>query len=225
MPPVLTPGSIADLGGGGAGSFVELTGDVMSGELSVPDLLVQGIGGSTVDSRLVGAVASGAPASGTYAVGDLVLDQAGSRFWQNMVAGAPGTWARLGGDSVIAYAESDATQSGITTVTDITGLVVSNFVVTTSALVLLFCPYTFGSSAAIAYEVQITDGSNVTKNKSPQTASGASHVENLVCFEHITSPGTHTRKGRINRLSASGSCGIGAGTGNGYFQAILVLGS
>lgn len=48
--------------------------------------------GATQASRYVGATTSGAPVSGTFAVGDLVIDQAGGA-WTCTAAGTPGTWA------------------------------------------------------------------------------------------------------------------------------------
>lgn len=48
--------------------------------------------GAVQASRYVGATASGAPVAGTFAVGDLVIDQAGGA-WTCTVAGTPGTWA------------------------------------------------------------------------------------------------------------------------------------
>lgn len=50
-----------------------------------------GLVGTTAASRYVGATTSGAPASGTFAVGDYCIDQTG-RIWICTVAGTPGTW-------------------------------------------------------------------------------------------------------------------------------------
>jgi hypothetical protein len=47
--------------------------------------------GATQTSRYVGATVSGAPAAGTFNVGDFVIDQAGGA-WVCSVAGTPGTW-------------------------------------------------------------------------------------------------------------------------------------
>ena len=51
-----------------------------------------GMTGATAASRYAGATASGHPATGTYAVGDFVIDQTGST-WICTTAGTPGTWA------------------------------------------------------------------------------------------------------------------------------------
>lgn len=55
-----------------------------------------GLTGATAATRYVGATASGAPASGTFAVGDFCIDQSGKVFVCT-AAGTPGTWAEIGG--------------------------------------------------------------------------------------------------------------------------------
>jgi hypothetical protein len=51
--------------------------------------------GATGASRYVGATASGAPGSGTFALGDFVVAQNG-HVWVCTVAGTPGTWIDAG---------------------------------------------------------------------------------------------------------------------------------
>ena len=53
-----------------------------------------GLTGATAASRYVGATASGAPASGTFAMGDFVIDQTG-KVWICTTAGSPGTWTQI----------------------------------------------------------------------------------------------------------------------------------
>jgi hypothetical protein len=72
----------------------------VSGQYFAPS----GLTGATAASRYVGATASGAPGSGTFAVGDYVIDQSGA-IWVCTVAGSPGTWVKLG--------QLDATASDI----------------------------------------------------------------------------------------------------------------
>jgi len=71
--------------------------------------------GATAATRYVGATASGAPASGTFAVGDFVITQDGS-IYVCTVAGTPGTWAGSGGGGAPTSAQyvvaaADATLS------------------------------------------------------------------------------------------------------------------
>lgn len=54
-----------------------------------------GLTGATAATRYVGATASGAPASGTFAVGDFCIDQTGL-VYVCTVAGSPGTWVGAG---------------------------------------------------------------------------------------------------------------------------------
>jgi hypothetical protein len=60
-----------------------------------------GLTGATAATRYVGATASGAPASGTFAVGDYIIDQTGT-IYICTTAGTPGTWTQVGGSSAFA---------------------------------------------------------------------------------------------------------------------------
>lgn len=55
-----------------------------------------GLTGATAATRYVGATTSGAPISGTFAVGDFVVDQTG-KLWVCTTAGTPGTWTQVSG--------------------------------------------------------------------------------------------------------------------------------
>lgn len=63
-------------------------------------LKATGLTGATAASRYVGATASGAPASGTFAVGDFVIDQTGL-IYVCTSAGSPGTWASVAGSGAL----------------------------------------------------------------------------------------------------------------------------
>jgi hypothetical protein len=63
----------------------------VSGEQTASDFKATGLTGATAASRYVGATTSGAPVSGTFAIGDFIIDQTG-RTWVCTVAGTPGTW-------------------------------------------------------------------------------------------------------------------------------------
>jgi hypothetical protein len=67
-----------------------LTGDVPQ----LADYAPTGLTGATALSRYVGATASGAPGSGTFAVGDFVVDRTGT-IWVCVTAGSPGTWGAM----------------------------------------------------------------------------------------------------------------------------------
>lgn len=80
-----------------------------TGEIAAPDFKPSGLTGATAASRYVGATTSGAPASGTFAKGDWIIDQAGVR-WTCTTAGSPGTWTQepgTGGGSPTGAAGGD----------------------------------------------------------------------------------------------------------------------
>ena len=61
---------------------------------SVQDFAPSGLTGAVAVSRYAGATASGAPGSGTFAVGDFIIDRSGT-IWLCTAAGSPGTWTSL----------------------------------------------------------------------------------------------------------------------------------
>jgi len=66
----------------------------MAQSISQEAIGATGLPGATAASRHAGATASGAPVSGTFAVGDFIVDQSGNE-WVCTVAGTPGTWVAL----------------------------------------------------------------------------------------------------------------------------------
>jgi hypothetical protein len=64
--------------------------------------------GATGAARFVGGTASGAPATGTFAVGDFVVDQTG-KVYACTVAGTPGTWTLSGGSAAAPTVVAGAT--------------------------------------------------------------------------------------------------------------------
>lgn len=69
---------------------------IFSGEVSAVDVKVVGLSGTGAAMRIVGATTSGAPVSGTFSVGDVVLDLTG-KWWICTGAGTPGTWTQASG--------------------------------------------------------------------------------------------------------------------------------
>jgi len=70
----------------------------MAQSISQEAIGATGLPGATAASRHAGATTSGAPTSGTFAVGDYIIDQTGAMYVCT-VAGTPGTW-QLSGVSV-----------------------------------------------------------------------------------------------------------------------------
>ena len=87
--------------------------------------LAAGMTGATASSRYVGATSSGAPTTGTFAVGDWIIDQTG-KIYVATVAGSPGTWVQVGagggGASItqVTFAESTAAPNATVYVDSIT---------------------------------------------------------------------------------------------------------
>lgn len=137
--------------------------------------------GATAGARFVGATTSGAPLTGTFKVGDFIIDQTGS-IYVCTVAGTPGTWvAGLAGPtaSVTTLAVSGATVLGTTVVNtphvvaalaiDVTAGVVFTKSVSTDSTFTASAAGTAGQSIELIISVDgtqrvITFGSNLNSS-------------------------------------------------------------
>ena len=68
-----------------------LSGATFTGNVTAPAHIASGLTGATAATRYVGGTTNGAPTSGTFAVGDFIVDQTAT-IWVCLVAGTPGTW-------------------------------------------------------------------------------------------------------------------------------------
>lgn len=101
-------------GATGSVTFGLANAPTFSGIVTGQAVSVTGLTGAVAASRYVGATASGAPASGTFATGDYVIDQTGNIFICT-AAGTPGTWLailRFGTTSTTAAAGNDSRITG-----------------------------------------------------------------------------------------------------------------
>ena len=73
------------------GTQGSVSGPTFSGEVTGTDFKVTGLTGATAATRYVGGTTNGAPTSGTFAVGDFIVDQTAT-IWVCLTAGTPGTW-------------------------------------------------------------------------------------------------------------------------------------
>ncbi|HEV2403122.1 MAG TPA: hypothetical protein VGS08_02885, partial [Candidatus Saccharimonadales bacterium] len=97
--------------------YVKLAGSTMAGTLAmgsnaitgVSDVAFTGLAGATAAVRYVGGTTSGHPTTGTFAVGDFVIDQTGAT-WICTSAGTPGTWS--GGALSLDATASDIKPAG-----------------------------------------------------------------------------------------------------------------
>lgn len=70
---------------------------VLSPQLNARALQVSGLPGATSGvGRFAGCVSGAAPTTGTFAVGDFVLDLANGTYWVCLTAGSPGSWTQIG---------------------------------------------------------------------------------------------------------------------------------
>ena len=108
-------GAPGRLGVGADGTFLGPSGGTLGYQTS-PKGLPLGLAGATAATRYVGATTSGAPVSGTFAVGDFIIDQSGSG-WICTVAGSPGTWTQIagGGGAISAVVSAAALVTAYTT--------------------------------------------------------------------------------------------------------------
>lgn len=82
-----------------------------SGEITGTDFKATGLTGATAASRYVGGTTSGAPTSGTFLVGDFVVDQTAT-IWVCIVAGTPGTWSPTESQNVRSTGSSTTAAAG-----------------------------------------------------------------------------------------------------------------
>ena len=100
--------ALSTAGGGTISSFTGSFFVDSSANVKGLSFLPTGLTGVGVGAaRFVGGTASGAPVSGTFALGDFIIDQTGS-FWICTVAGTPGTWTQVGGASDTAWTNVSA---------------------------------------------------------------------------------------------------------------------
>ena len=98
-----------------------LSGATFTGEVVVPDLKITGLTGATASSsRLVGTTTSGPPVSGTFAVGDMVIDQTAT-IWFCTTAGTPGTWVNVVPNSLVVRSATATAGTGEFTIFGTTG--------------------------------------------------------------------------------------------------------
>lgn len=108
---------IGRLAVGASGTFLKSDGTDPSWGTSAQKFSATGDTGATAGGAFVGATTSGAPTTGTHAVGDFVVDRTGT-MWICTTAGTPGTWTTpfgIGGSEVgLGSASSNALSGDVT---------------------------------------------------------------------------------------------------------------
>ncbi|MFJ5532510.1 hypothetical protein [Streptomyces sp. NPDC093261] len=95
-----------------------LNGTTTNTPVTVSNRITAQLAGATAASGYVGGTAAGAPTSGTFNVGDYVIDQNGC-FWICTTAGTPGTWNRAGLGGYTARVEQTVTSQNFSSGTHV----------------------------------------------------------------------------------------------------------
>ena len=91
-----------------------LSGATFTGNVTAPAHIASGLTGATAASRYVGGTTNGAPTSGTFAVGDFIVDQTAT-IWVCTTAGTPGTWwSTISNHAVLRSATATAGKNEVT---------------------------------------------------------------------------------------------------------------
>jgi hypothetical protein len=118
--------------------------------------LASGLTGAVAVSRYAGATATGAPSTGTFAVGDFVIDQAG-RIWVCTVAGTPGTWLGTPVDTLVGHLAGIETFTGAKTFSAASTTLSAGGVLTTSQAAVPTIPSPAANFGTITFSAASTD--------------------------------------------------------------------
>jgi hypothetical protein len=186
---------------------------------SVGNGLPLGLAGAVAATRYVGATTSGAPASGTFAVGDLVVAQDGA-LYVCTVAGSPGTWVAVaggGGVTVLDYTEFTAPVTINSTNPAVPVTVVTAGAVagdgSTLTCVQFYAPAVASASGGQVI-LQLFDGSTDLGRLAQVGASigsGSPRFEVLTRRYLTPSSGSHTYSVRGYETGGNGTVSAGAG--------------
>jgi len=180
----------------------------MAQSISQEAIGATGLPGATAASRHAGATTSGAPTSGTFAVGDYIIDQTGAMYVCT-VAGTPGTWQLSGvsvneniaGKNFVINGGMDIWQRGTTFATG-GGYTADRW-------------YCYASGNAVA-ETQVASGLTGFKYAlQVQRNSGQTSTSAIYATQSIETLNTLPMAGQIVNLSFWAKCGANySGTSN-----------
>lgn len=198
--------------------LVPKAGGTMTGELVVPDLSVAGLTGSVTSTRYVGG-SNGAPTTGAHLVGDWVVDPTNACIWICTVAGTPGTWVSPSRKPILDRSAVATQVTQATQATADTGASITFTVTTKDVHVLGLAKSTGHTVAGQAAILNLTDAANAIKDTAFHTSATANALGGIRVDEYISTPGTYTRKLRIQNASATGSAyfNLNNGSATGTF--------
>lgn len=135
-------------------SYATVASPTFTGIPVSPAWSTTGLAGATAASRYVGATTAGAPTSGTFQVGDWVVDQTAA-IWICTTAGSPGTWTDNNTNSAQASVNTVAASGAAQTVEIYT----LNRIILSAACTLTF-PAAIGGGWFVLQLVQPSSGSD-----------------------------------------------------------------
>lgn len=107
----------------------------------------------------------------------------------------------------LAYAETDQQQSNITSVVDLTGLVLPDFTINLRPVkITCYLPYVIAVTNAATCQLQITDASNTVLSTSAIGSLAALEADDMRVEVRLTEPGEYSGiKARLVRISGTGT--------------------
>jgi hypothetical protein len=167
--------------------------------------IASGLTGATAASRYAGATASGAPASGTFLLGDWTIDQTGAIHVCSTAgtAGSGAVFTRVGGTAVtaVAFAESTASPNATVNVDSITAAAPSP----NADLALV-------PKGAGALTAAVADGTMTSGNKRGNNATDWQRVRSNAT--EVASGLSSVISGGSGNTSSNQHTTVGGGTGN-----------
>jgi hypothetical protein len=188
-----------------------------------------GLTGAVSATRYVGGTASVAPTTGTFAVGDFVITQAGG-IYVCTAAGTPGTWVAVSGGTggaasllaVHAYAPGADGAVGVTYSTTFVDLDATNAAVTFTApasgnVLVRLTATTSGGVAATDYFWGLRESTTILGASANMGAENIGLPQTLSAAFYLTgiSAGSHTWKWAHRVSNASNPCGLACGPTHG----------
>lgn len=137
-----------------------------------------------------------------------VLRKRATDEWEVVVHGV------VPGPRELARSQMTTAQSGITTITDIQNCSISFNVVSYPVDVELFCPWISSATGLVNGDVQVYDTTNsaIKAYGLVSMYAAAAYTAPGRAVERITTPGPHVRKGRVERVTGTGTLSVGVST-------------
>jgi hypothetical protein len=199
------------------------SGLTSTNELIVDDLRIAGLPGAITGLRFVGATASGAPLTGTFLAGDVVVDLTGV-IWVCLAGGSPGSWrACTTGGQEAAYAETTFNQSTSSTgvAFDVLGLAVP--VLVGSRPIIVEFGGDIGADGGNTWHPVVSVFEGTTLISQGTILAGGTGQQSIVLRRRLTpTTGSHTYKVRLASSAAGKSTMYATSTSPAWLQVTEV---